>query len=141
MPNAIVLTTSAKRTSASGERELPERVDSKAVSGRHSQARLNQLRERLDLLAEEAKKRGFVYFRVDRRSNGVSIRMQFADGKGKFYERSVGLERLVKEQFGSPFLPVYSDIEDLVRSYVRNLSGIGAADHGMLDERVRATQT
>jgi len=105
------------------------------------QAVLNELKGRLDLFAEGAKKRGFVYFRalLDLHRN-ISIRLQFADGKGKFYERSVGLERLVTKHLGHALLMDFSDIEGLVHSYVRHIPGIGMLDHGMQVERVRATE-
>jgi DNA-binding FadR family transcriptional regulator len=105
------------------------------------QAVFNELKTRLDLLAEDAKKRDFVYFRtlLDLHKN-TSIRLQFGNGKGKFYERSVGLERLVTKHLRNALLTEYSDIEALVHSYVRNLPGIAMLDHGMQVERVRATE-
>jgi hypothetical protein len=104
------------------------------------QAVFDDLRERLDLCAEDAKKRGFVYFCADLQANDVLIRLRFADGKGKFYERSVGLRLLVRKHFGHAFFPVYSDITNLVHFYVQDLPGMGTPDQGMMMERVPANE-
>jgi hypothetical protein len=125
--------------STGGRHRARAEIDMNNVSGQEGeQAVLNELKERLDLYAEDAKKRGFVYFRADLHANDVSVRLQFADGKGRFYERSVGLRLLVKKHFGNAFVPVYSDIANLVNFYIRDLPGMGILDHSMLAQRVPA---
>ena len=103
-----------------------------------------ELRERLDTLANNAKARGFVYFRARLNLGGpaeITLRLQFADGNGKFYEHSIGLERLIQKHLGTAVLMEYSDIENLVHLYIRNLPGIEMLRRGMQSERVRASKS
>jgi hypothetical protein len=87
---------------------------------------------------EEARQRGFHYFRslVDYRTCGIQL--QFADGKGKYYLRAVSLGRLCRRHGTSPDYRVASQVSDHVYIHLLHEEGFGMLDHGMMRERVKA---
>jgi hypothetical protein len=92
-------------------------------------------------LVSEARERGFVYFRCGLKlMPNLAVGLEFADGKGQFYERSIGLERLMRKHLSGPVatLPEYTDVSNAVHRYVRGLEGIKMLNHGMKAKRVRA---
>jgi len=101
-------------------------------------AAIQALCNRADPLVIEARTRGFVYFRTmrDLGSRPDAIRLQFADGKGSFYERSLGIERIASK-VGLP-RAWYRELEPALHSYVRSLDGIRMLASGMQIKRVRA---
>jgi hypothetical protein len=121
---------------ADERRRLGEEGYAKAVAARD--IAIQRLRERVDPLVADARRRGFVYFRSLQEigARSATIRLQFADGKGSFYERRLGIEKLVKE-VGMPSGWKWR-LESAIHSYVRSLDGIGMLDHGMQAKRVRA---
>jgi hypothetical protein len=115
-----------------GEEELERRKQAK-------RAIADERCQRINPIVDDARRRGFGYFRslLDLRKDG--IRLQFADGKGTFYERMIGYSKLSNKHNIHLLLHDRSDIENSVHSYVRGMDGIGMLDHGMTATRVRAT--
>jgi hypothetical protein len=89
--------------------------------------------------AEEALSRGFKHFSCDLPlTRGMALSLTFADGKGHFYRRSLGLEKLMRKHLSHPRLPEYCDICNGIRSQIRKLKGIEMMQRGMRIRRVSA---
>jgi hypothetical protein len=91
-------------------------------------------------LVEEARQRGFVFFDCYLKTSlpTMPVRLQFADGTGSYYEKSLGIHKVAQKHGFSPTLGDATDINATVRSYVRHLDGIRMLDRGMRRRRVSA---
>ena len=105
---------------------------------------LSQLSEELCAravaFASDAYLVGFPFFACDIKSNlrGAPIRLQFADGTGDFFERTLRL-RMVSIKKGLWLSPEQKiGIMDAVRSRVLNLNGVQSIVHGMKRRRIPA---
>jgi hypothetical protein len=85
---------------------------------------------------EQARRRNFLYFRslVDYGKRDT-LKLQFADGKGSYYVRSVSVAKLAEKHGIDPDMHLIDG-----RIYHAMLDdGFGGLDHGMQVTRVRAT--
>jgi len=106
---------------------------------RSKQLVIDALISRVDPLVDEARASGFVFFRSDLRLMPTyAVRLCFADAEGRFYVRSLGLERIVKQHLSSPQLSEFGDIENAIHVHVRRLDGIAMLERDMRRKRVRA---
>jgi len=114
-----------------GEEEFARRIEGKkAVPG--------VLCQRVTPLAEEALRRGFPYFGCELDiGKARAIVLQFADGEGAYYQRSIRIERLMKERLNIPQLPDYYDIKAAVYLHMRKLEGIRMMGRHMRARKVR----
>jgi hypothetical protein len=69
----------------------------------------------------------------------MSIRLQFADGHGAFYERSLSIGKMARAQGLQVRLSDAVEINGSLHIYVRSLEGIQMLSRGMTAKRVRAT--
>jgi hypothetical protein len=100
-----------------------------------------ELRGRLGPLIDDARKRGFVFFScaLDLSLRSMPIRLRFGDGRGAFYERSLGIMKVAHEHGWGPLtLGDAVDFKVHVQAYVRSLDGIKMLGHNMSRRRVRA---
>jgi hypothetical protein len=115
-----------------GEEEYQRRYTAKVATVR-------TLYERVNPLVEEARKRRFVYFRCSLDTGpDMSIRLQFADGRGTFYERSLSIGKVARVHGLRVSLIDAVEINGSVHNYVRGLEGIKMLSRGMTARRVRA---
>lgn len=97
------------------------------------------LHERVQPLVEEARKRRFAYFNCELGSSSQwSIRLQFADRDGAFYERSLSINKVAVTLGLKPTMIDALEINGSVLAYVRGLDGIKMLGRGMKAKRVRA---
>ncbi len=89
-------------------------------------------------MAEDASARGFRYFRCNQDTNRFQLQLQFADGKGSYFQRSVSLNRFADKYALSLNWDECLRIRSAVESYIRELVGMGMLDHGMTARRVPA---
>jgi len=96
---------------------------------------------RAGLLAEDARNRGFVYFStiLDLSSDGCPIRLRFCDGKGDFYERSLGHEKMSRQHKLHTLPNDWTDFKSAVYCHVMDMGGMKMRGRGMGRNRVRAT--
>ena len=103
-------------------------------------ATIKTLCQRVMPMVEEARKRRFVYFRCSLDTGpGMSIRLQFADGKGAFYERSLSIDKVARDHGLETRLTDAVEINGSLHVYVRGLKGIEMLGPGMTAKRVRQT--
>lgn len=112
-----------------------------ARRSRAKDAVIGVLCERVKSIALDAKKRGFSFFACELNlgTRNMPIRLEFADGEGAYFEKSLGLMREALKQGLKPTLPEASDINAAVHNYVRSIDGIRMLRPGMTRHRVRAT--
>jgi hypothetical protein len=96
--------------------------------------------QRANPLIDEARRRGFVFVRCDTNRDAMSlpVTMQFADGKGQFYERSLPIAKDAAKHGLRVTLSDAVDVRVAVESYVRGLDGFKGIESGMKRRRVRA---
>jgi hypothetical protein len=93
-------------------------------------------------LMDEARKLGCGFFRCDLHhalrstSLGECIRIQFADGRGKYFERCPSLDKTMNRFLTHPSGPEYWDVVSAVHRYVRE-RGFGPLSSRMLQQRVK----
>jgi hypothetical protein len=95
--------------------------------------------ERINPFVDEARKRGFVFFQCDLElMPSFALLLYFADGRGHFYSRSIGLERLMNKHVTLPGIMDHHDIKNAIHFYVRGLDGIRMLERSMRRKRIRA---
>jgi hypothetical protein len=92
-------------------------------------------------LMEEARSRDFKYFRCSldlgrAASTAFGIRMQFADGKGNYFERCPGFTKILEKYVGHASIPEHWDVVDAIHSFVRQ-RGFGMLESRMCRQRVK----
>ena len=102
------------------------------------QATLQELQRIVMPSVEEARHRGHVFFdcllKISVRS--MPIKLQFADGQGAYYEKTLGSQKLALKHGFSPTLGDAVDFNAGLRVYIRGLEGIKMLDRGMKGRRV-----
>jgi hypothetical protein len=96
--------------------------------------------ERVNPLVDEARRRGFMFVRCDTNRNAMSLPVivQFADGKGQYYERSLAIAKDAAKHGLRVTLSDAVDVRVAVESYVRSLDGFNGIESRMKRRRVRA---
>jgi len=96
--------------------------------------------ERVNPLVDEARRRGFTFIRCDTNRNAMSmpVTIQFADGKGQFYERSLPIAKDAAKHGLSVSLSDAVDVRVAVENYLSRLDGFKGIESGMKRRRVRA---
>lgn len=87
-------------------------------------------------MAENARARGFSFFRCN--TDRSRLQLQFADGKGAYFQRSVSLKRFADKYGISLDWNECPDISSATESCVLGLNGMRSLDHGMTSKRVPA---
>jgi hypothetical protein len=114
-----------------GEEEYARRIKAK-------EAVAKAVNERAAPMVDEARACGFMYFRCGLNTGtSIAIVLQFADGKGKYYERSIGLEKLMRKHLVHPSLPEYCDVSEALHREIRSMDGIEMLWYGMKRKKVR----
>ena len=96
--------------------------------------------ERAKPFVEDALKRGFSYFQSELNTGGGARRidLEFANGKGQFYRRCLGLMKLMQKHVPRPTLPEYFAVSTGVNRYVVAFEGIRTMESGIRAQRVMA---
>jgi len=115
-----------------GEEGFKARQETKRAIGR-------DLVERIRPVAEAAKLRGFVYFQCRPGPHYDGLELQFADGKGTYFRRSIRLNRFADKHRISLDWQECFDIASALEHAVKDIFEMGYLDHGMTAKRVRAT--
>ena len=91
-------------------------------------------------LVDEARNRGFMFVRCDtnRSARSLPVIVQFADGKGQYYERSLAIAKVAGKHELSVTLSDAVDLRVAVENYVRSLDGFKGIESRMKRIRVRA---
>lgn len=121
-------------------KELDERDKARYGDGYEERLRIraaieSDVLEQIKPMAENARARGFCFFRCTEDSD--RLQLQFADGEGAYFQRSVSLNRFAAKH-RIPSWHECSRISSAMEHYVEDLYGMRSLDHGMMSRRVPA---
>ena len=100
-----------------------------------------QVIEHAGPLVDEARRRGFTFVRCDTNRDALSlpVLIQFADGKGQYYQRSLAIAKVAATHGLNVTLSDAVDVRVAVENHLRGLEGFKGIESNMKKKRVPAS--